>query len=388
MPTDTTRQVAQFRVPSLIVSGPGAAEKTPETLDRIGASKVVFVTDRNLRTVVEPVLRSLGGLVASVYDEVTTEPTTNHVSEILDVLEETGADGFVAVGGGSVIDAGKAAAAMATHSGSISDYRGYDRFQNSPLPLIAIPTTGGTGSEATRVVVITEKEQQVKMMLMADQLMAAAALVDPLLMVSCPPSVTASAGVDALTHAIEAYVSQRAQPMTDTLALSACASLSTRLRDAFRDGSDVEARSEIAIGALQAGMAFSNASVALVHGMSRPLGAVFGIPHGIANAMLLPTIMQFSLEGATARFGNLAEAMGVANSDQSDSDRAVAALREVQQLVGDLQIPTLGEYGLDRVEFDAALEKMAQDALDSGSPANNPVVPTADQIVDLYRACF
>src|SRR5690606_956393 len=149
---------------------------------------------------------SLGAVSAAVYDEVVTEPSTEHVDAILELLKDTDADGVVAIGGGSPIDAGKAVAAMATHPGSIVDYQGYDRFHNPPLPLVALPTTGGTGSEATRVVVITDKRRKVKMMMASDQLLAAAALVDPLLMLSCPPKVTASAGVDALTHAIEAYV--------------------------------------------------------------------------------------------------------------------------------------------------------------------------------------
>src|SRR5690606_7903088 len=200
------------------------------------------------------------------------------------------------------IDAGKAVAAMATHPGSIVDYQGYDRFHNPPLPLGALPTTGGTGREATREGASTDKRRNAKVRMASDQWLAAAALVDPLLMRSCPPKVTAAAGVDALTHAIEAYVSRRAQPMTDVLALSASKSLSSQLRNAYRNGDDVEARTEVAIGALQAGIAFSNASVALIHGMSRPLGAVFGIPHGIANAMLLATVMRFSLEGALERY--------------------------------------------------------------------------------------
>jgi alcohol dehydrogenase class IV len=385
---DSSQRISHFRAPSLIVTGPGSAEQTPNTLDRIGVERVVIVTDRNLMAVVSPVVDSLDGMVAAIYEDVITEPTITHVEEILAILKETEADGLVTIGGGSAIDAGKAAAAMATHPGSISSYQGYDRFQSPPLPLVAIPTTGGTGSEATRVVVITDKERQVKMMLMADQLMATAAVVDPLLMVSCPPTVTASSGVDALTHAIEAYVSRRSQPMTDVLALAACSSLATRLRHAHRNGNDIEARAKIAIGALQAGMAFSNSSVALIHGMSRPLGAVFGIPHGIANAMLLPTVMRFSLEGALGRYGDLGEAMGVADPDDADISRATAAIEEIEKLTRDLGIPSLGAYGLDRDEFEAVLEKMAQDALDSGSPANNPIVPTGEQIVDLYRACY
>lgn len=381
---------SDFRVPSLIVTGVGAADRTPEVVDRLGMSRVVVVTDRNIGVVAQGVVESLdsNGQLASVYDGVVTEPTTVHVDEILTELRSSAAGGLVAVGGGSPIDAAKAAAAMARHEDPIETYMGYDRFRNSPLPLIAIPTTGGTGSEATRVVVITDTDRQVKMMMMADQLMAEAAIVDPLLAVSCPPSVTASAGVDALSHAIEAYVSQKAQPMTDVLALSAAAAVARALRTAFDDGQNLEARFRVALGALQAGMAFSNSSVALVHGMSRPLGAVFGVPHGIANAMLLPAVMRFSASGAVSRYGDLGETMGVSSSYGSDEARAEAAIVEVESLISDLGIPTLGGYGLERQRFLSVLEKMAGDALESGSPANNPVVPTRDQIISLYESCY
>lgn len=381
---------SDFRTPSLIVTGAGAADRTPEVVERLEMRRVVVVTDRNIGSVAQGVVGSLesSGHLASVYDGVVTEPTTVHVEEILTELRNSDADGFVAVGGGSPIDAAKAAAAMARHEDPIETYMGYDRFQSAPLPLIAIPTTGGTGSEATRVVVITDTDRQIKMMMMADQLMATAAIVDPLLTVSCPPSVTASAGVDALSHAIEAYVSQKAQPMTDVLALSAAAAVAGALRTAFADGQNLEARYRVALGALQAGMAFSNSSVALVHGMSRPLGAVFGVPHGIANAMLLPAVMRFSASGAVSRYGDLGEAMGVSSSYGSDEARAEAAIVEVESLISDLGIPTLGGYGLERQRFLSVLEKMAEDALESGSPANNPVVPTRDQIVSLYESCY
>src|SRR5690606_2463958 len=158
----TMQEVARFRVPSLMVIGPRAAEKTAETLERLGVGKVVVVTDQNLMPIAQPVIDSLGAVSAAVYDEVVTEPSTEHVDAILELLKDTDADGLVAIGGGSPIDAGKAAAAMATHPGSIVDYQGYDRFHNPPLPLVALPTTGGTGSEATRVVVITDKRRKVK----------------------------------------------------------------------------------------------------------------------------------------------------------------------------------------------------------------------------------
>jgi alcohol dehydrogenase class IV len=215
-------------------------------------------------------------------------------------------------------------------------------------------------------------------------MVARAAIVDPSLTVDAPPRVTASAGVDALTHAIEAYVSRRANPLTDTLALAAARRLIRALPAAYADGGDVAARTDAAIGALEAGLAFSNASVALVHGMSRPLGAVFGVPHGIANAMLLPTVMEYSLPAALPRYGDLASALGAPVGEVDDAAAALGALEAVRNLARTLAIPALTGYGIERTELERMAPKMAEDALASGSPANNPRVPTADEIVELY----
>ena len=250
------------------------------------------------------------GVAVATYGGVTSEPVLEFVEGALALLRAEGCDGVIAIGGGSVIDTAKATAALATNGGRLPEYEGVDRFRAPPLPLIAVPTTAGTGSEATRAAVITDRQRNVKMLLMADALLPRAAVDDPLLTLTVPPGPTAAAGLDALTHAVEAYLSRRAQPLTDTLALAAMRTIPEALPRAWRDGSDLQAREAMMTAQLQAGLAFSNSSVALVHGMARPLGAHFGVPHGLANAMLLPEVLRFTLPGAPERFARIAEAMG------------------------------------------------------------------------------
>ena len=298
-----------------------------------------------------------------MFSGVQADPTTENVAAGLAALAAHEADGVIAVGGGSSLDTGKAVAVMARNAGTIADYAGYHRIPQAGLPLIGVPTTAGTGSEVTRVTVITDTERQVKMMLLDDHLLCDAALVDFELTLSCPRDLTAFVGVDSLTHAIESYVSAKASPVTDDWALRAAALIGANLRRAWAEPGDREARAALALGATLAGMAFSNASVALVHGMSRPIGAHFHVAHGLSNAVLLPEVTRWSLDGAPERYARIAEVLG--------ADDLVAAL---QQLNDDLEIPRLAALA-ERDRFDAVKAEMAQAALDSGSPGFNPRVP-------------
>jgi len=278
---------------------------------------------------------------------------------------------------------------MMTNEGTISDYVGNAKmFTKKPVPLIAIPTTAGTGSEVTKVTVIIDTKTDVKMMISQPALLPAVAIVDPLLTVSCPPSVTAATGVDALCHSIEAYISRRAHPVTDVLALSAIEAIIGHLRRAYENGQDIEAREKMAIAAMKAGMAFSNASVTLVHGMSRPIGALFHVPHGVSNAMLLPGVLEFTKESAIERLAVIARLINPQLKDVSNAEAADALVEEVKQLCRDLHIPNMKTWGIDKTAFDKAVDKMAADALASGSPSNNPRVPTHEEIVALYHICY
>jgi alcohol dehydrogenase class IV len=266
---------------------------------------------------------------------------------------------------------------------------GYHRIPRAGVPVIAIPTTAGTGSEVTRVTVITDSQTKTKMMILDGKLLPTVALVDFELSITMPQALTAHVGVDTLTHGIEAYVSALAGPMTDPCALSCVRLVGQSLRRAWNQPDDRDARAAMAIAACHGGMAFANSSVCLVHGMSRPLGAAFGIAHGLSNAVLLPTVTEYSLPGAPERYATVSRAFGAATLDDSDSDAGEKLLAALQQLNDDLEVPRLRDLrGVDHDQFDASLPKMAEQALASGSPSRNPVVPTADEIVELYRRAW
>lgn len=272
---------------------------------------------------------------------------------------------------------------LAACGGSITDYMGKEISGKLP-PMAAIPTTAGTGSEATQFTVITDSEQGIKMLLKGQVLVPQLAVVDPALSVSAPKRITAATGLDALTHAIESYTSRKRQPLTDTVALAAVKRIFRYLPTAYSNGSDLTARSEMAIAALEAGMAINNASVTLVHGMSRPIGALFHVPHGISNAMLLEKCLDFALEGDYPGFAALARAIGAADTATPDPQAAEALIGAVRELCKVCQVPTLEEYGIDRTAFFSAMDKMAEDAIASGSPANTMKPVTKADVIRIY----
>lgn len=323
------------------------------------------------------------------YTNVNTEPTDIFVAEALQILQEEACDVIVALGGGSCIDTAKAVAVTATNGGYVGDYMGGKTpIPISAIPLIAIPTTAGTGSEVTDVTVIANTKEDVKMMIKHPAFMASVAIVDPLLTLSAPPKVTAATGIDALCHAIEAYISQLAHPMTDTLALSAIQGIVQNLQKAYENGQDVDAREKMSLAAMQAGAAFSNASVCLVHGMSRPIGAVFHVPHGVSNAMLLPAVLEFSKNSATERLAVIARLVNPDLDLVSNHEAADSLVREIKELCNTLHIPNLKAWGIEGDAFDKVVAKMAKDAVASGSPGNNPRVPTEQEIEELYHVCY
>ena len=326
---------------------------------------------------------------SSVFLGVASEPNDQYVDEALQLYKDENCDLIISLGGGSCIDTAKAVAVVATNGGNIEDYVGMKKIAiTAPVPHIAIPTTAGTGSEATDVTVITNSATKVKMMIKQPAFMPNVAIVDPLLTLSSPQKVTAATGVDALSHAIEAYISKKAHPMTDMMALSAIQLISKNLYRAFTDGQDIEAREGMSLAALQAGSAFSNASVCLVHGMSRPIGALFDVPHGFSNAMLLPAILEYSKDACIDRLADIGRIFSSDAKQLSDDDAAEVAVQSVKDLCKSLDIPNLEKWGIPKEEFVSVLNKMSSDAMDSGSPANNPKVPSQEKIADLYRVCY
>jgi len=277
---------------------------------------------------------------------------------------------------------------MVTNPGSIEDYKGIGKIPKDGVPLVVIPTTAGTGSEATVFTIITDTKTDVKMLIGSPFVMPEVAIVDPLLTLSCPRGLSAAVGIDALTHAIEAYVSVKAQPMSDIFCLSAIELISGNLRQAWANGSNIEAREKTMLGALQAGIAFSNSSVALVHGMSRPIGAYFHVPHGASNAALLGVVTEFSLIGNPVRYAHVAEAMGENTEGLNDLEAAELAAQSINNLIEDIKIPSLKELGVDEERLDQLAPKMAEDAIASGSPGNNPRQATKEEIIELYKITY
>lgn len=382
----------ELHLPTDVVVRGGASEALGESARRLELGRVLVVTDPFMyeNGPVRKLVRNLedAGMVTIVYGGVRPDPTVGNVEAALAALREHGADGVVAVGGGSSLDTGKVVAVMATNEGEVSDYAGYHKISQPGLPLIAVPTTAGTGSEVTRVAVITDTERDVKMMMLDGNLLPRVALADYRLTMTMPRALTAHVGLDSLTHAIEAYVSSRANVMTDMFALEATRLIGRHLRRAFKSPDDEAAREAMMLGSTLAGMAFSNASVALVHGMSRPIGAHFHVPHGLSNAVLLPTVTQFSLDAALARYATVAREMGLANHSSSDEAAANQLVGELETLNGDLRIPRLRDLNVEPAHFESVLESMVEAALDSGSPDFNPRRPTAEEITALYREVY
>jgi len=383
--------IKTFKSPSMIISGVGAAEKIGLYTANLG-SKALLVTDKVLNElgVLDGIKDSLRAAKAdyAIYEEVVTEPSLDYVNDGLKIFQENKCDFVISVGGGSAIDTAKSIAIMCKQGGKLQDYAGYNNIPGPGVPHIAVPTTAGTGSEVTIGSVITDNERNVKMLFMDPALMPTIALVDPIMTISAPQNVTASTGMDALTHAIEAYVSVQAQATTDALAIHAIELIAKNLPKAWADGKNIEARSNMMIGSMEAGLSFSNSSVALVHGMARPLGAYFHTPHGIANACLLATVSEFSLCGAPERYAAIAKAMGENVEGLSVFDAADLCIDALKRLVETIKIPSLGGIGIPKERFDEVVEQMAKDSIASGSPNNNPRKCTVEELVELYYKAY
>lgn len=385
--------IATFNVPPSIVVGAGASAQLPELVKRLGAKRVLLVTDSFFATngLAEHFVKLLeeAGITVSLFSDVQPDPTDRNVRAGLEVFRASGAEAIVALGGGSPIDAAKVIAVLSNNPEPMSQYMGYHKIPKPGAPLIAVPTTAGTGSEVTKAAVITDTEHDIKMMMLDAHLMPRAAIVDYELSMSMPPALTAYVGVDTLTHGIEAFVSAKANGMSDQLALSCIKLCAQHLFTAWSEPNNREARAGMALAACQGGMAFSNSSVCLVHGMSRPIGAIFHLAHGLSNAVLLPAVTRFSLAGALERYAIVARTMGYASAEDSDELAANKLVDGLEELNRRLEIPRLRDCkGMQAEHFESVLSKMANDALASGSPQNNPVVPSAEQIIELYHQAW
>ena len=383
---------ARIILPRIMEVGKGASSKVADILKSLNASNPLIITDKMMVQLgyVEKVQQSLtdAGLSSAVFSDTIPEPTASSIDAGVEMVRSADFDSIIAIGGGSPIDSAKAISIVGKFGGAIRDYK-FPRDVSEPgLPIIAIPTTAGTGSEVTRFTVITDDSSDEKMLCAGIGFMPVAAVVDYELTLSLPPRVTADCGLDALTHAIEAYVSQKANSFSDAQALNAMKLIGQNLRQAYSDPKSDVAREAMMLGSTLAGVAFSNASVALVHGMSRPIGAFFHVPHGLSNAMLLPVLTEFSIPAAQARYADCARAIGIADISDSHDIACKKLVSELKALNKDLSVPSPAAYGIDEGEYHRLLPTMAEQALNSGSPGNNPKVPTIEEMVELYKTVW
>lgn len=385
-----TDNLQMWNVPNRVLFGPGAATETGTYLEALGADRVLVVTDEGVRAagVLDPVLDSIeaAGRSYEVFDQVHPDPTDTLVHDAADAYGAADADLMLGIGGGSSIDTAKAASILATNDGHVLDFEGSGNVPNPTPPSVYIPTTSGTGSEVGHWTIVKDSETDVKEEIGDMKLLADLALVDPELTESVPPAVKAATGMDVLTHAVEAYVSIRAQSQTSALALDSVEKVGTHLPNAveYRGGHD-EALAAMARASTQAGMAFNGAGLGAAHALSHQVGGMFGVPHGLANAVVLPYVMEYNMPQVPESMVDIAEALGEkvdrSNPASVEGYRAVGATR---RLADSIRIPrTLAETSAER----DAIPELAERALDDGSLTGNPrITDHGDMVAVLERA--
>ncbi|MCQ2582823.1 MAG: iron-containing alcohol dehydrogenase [Treponema sp.] len=369
------------------VIGEGALEQSAAYISEMGKKALIvtgkIITKSGLVQKLQDFLVSLK-IDSVIFNDLPGEPDDLMINAGLKIYKDQHCDFIIGLGGGTPLDTAKAIGAMSVLPGNLIDYAGKEIKGVFP-PLVLIPTTAGTGSEATKFFVYTDTKTDAKLLLKGDALLPELAIVDFNYTISSPVGITVATGMDALTHAVEAYTSKKANPLTDIYCLDAIKKIFKYLPKAAADGNDKEARSNMAIAAYEAGVCINNSSVTLVHGMSRPIGALFHVPHGISNAMLIVECLRFALDGALDRFAILAKEIGAAKNEDDDRAAAEKFLVALENLTKELKIPTLKEYGIDIAKFKAVEEKMASDAIASGSPGNTRKEVTKADEIQIYE---
>ncbi|HSD22097.1 MAG TPA: iron-containing alcohol dehydrogenase [Anaeromyxobacter sp.] len=382
-------QVYGFYIPNVSLMGVGSSKEAGPQAKALGATKALIVTDK--------VLNQLGvaariqgqleeaGVKAVVFDGAEPNPTDTNVADGLAMYGKNGCDAIVSLGGGSAHDCAKGIGMVATNGGNIRDYEGINKTKKPMPPFVAINTTAGTASEMTRFCIITNTGTHVKMAIVDWRCTPNVAINDPVLMIGKPPALTAATGMDALTHAVEAYVSIAATPITDACAIKAIELIAEYLRPAVANGANLEARDKMAYAEFLAGMAFNNASLGYVHAMAHQLGGFYNLPHGVCNAILLPAVCEFNLIAAAKRLGDIAVALGESIDGLPPVDAAakgIAAIRKLSKAIG---IPAgLKELGVKEGD----LPTMAENAKKDACQLTNPRTATLQQVVEIFKAAM
>jgi alcohol dehydrogenase len=375
--------------PAINLIGPGCVQEIGEEITKLGLTKALVVSDEVLKKVgvVDQVTSVLdrSGIAYSLFVDVKPNPTTQNVNDGLEAYRREGCDFIVSIGGGSPQDAAKAVGILATNGGNIVDYEGIGKSGNKSVPIIAINTTAGTASEVTINYVITDEVRKIKMVMVDPNSLALIAVNDPELMVKKPAGLTAATGLDALTHAIEAYVTKGAFELSDAIALKSIELTSRYLAAAVADGSDLTARSGMAWGSYVAGLSFSNCGLGIVHSLAHQLGSEYDLPHGVANAILLPYVMEFNLSACLHKFADIAKAMGKPVEKAASVDEAAAmALEAVRELAKQVGIPALKETTFNPADVD----KLAAQAMRDVCTGGNPKDVTIEDLKSIYMTAY
>jgi len=378
-------------VPRYMQIGKGSLNQLPEILNIIGSVKsLLIVTDKQMVKFgyvkkLQEIL-SKAGLKSNVFDDTIPDPTDTVVLNGIDVLKKNKNDAVIGFGGGSPIDTAKAIAVLSQYSKNIQDYKPPSTFDKKGLPIIAIPTTAGTGSEVTHhaVIIDTKSNNFEKISCRGEGFVPIVSIIDYELTLSKPRRLTIDSAIDTLTHGIEAYVSKKATLFSDRMALDTIRLVQENIYAVDQDPKNLDAREGLMLAATLGGLAFSNASICLVHGMSRPLGSNFKVPHGLSNAMLLPTITEFSIDHAKNRYADCSRAGNFAAPEDNDDIACEKLIKGLYKINNDFDVPSMKKFGINEKNFEENLENMATDAEVSGAPNLNPRVPSVNEMVDLY----
>ena len=376
-------------VPRYMQIGKGSLNQLPEIIKTLEPIKsFLIVTDKQMVEFgyvkkLQDIL-SKAGLKSNVFDDTVPDPTDTVVLNGINFLEKFKNEAVIGFGGGSPIDTAKAIAAMAKHSKNIQDYKPPSTFDKQGLPIIAIPTTAGTGSEVTHHAVIIDSKNNEKISCRGEGFVPTCAIVDYDLTLSKPRRLTIDSAIDTLTHGIEAYISKKATLFSDRMALDTIRLVTQNIYAVDKDPKDLKAREGLMLAATLGGLAFSNASICLVHGMSRPLGSNFKVPHGLSNAMLLPTITEFSIDYAKSRYADCSRAGNFALPDDDDDIACEKLIKGLYKMNKDFDVPSMKKFGINEKNFEGKLKNMATDAEVSGAPNLNPRVPSVNEMIDLY----
>ncbi|MEQ6931581.1 L-threonine dehydrogenase [Clostridium perfringens] len=376
----------KFFMPAISLMGADCLKDAGDQVGELGFKKALIVTDKVLGQIgiVKKVTDVLDNknIEYAIYDETKPNPTVKNVNDGLALLKEKECDFVISLGGGSAHDCAKGIALLATNGGEIKDYEGVDKSKKPQLPMVGINTTAGTGSEMTLFAIITDEERHIKMALVDKHLTPIIAVNDPMLMLAMPKSLTAATGMDALTHAVEAYVSTSATPITDACAEKAIELISNYLVNAVENGQDVEARDMMAYAEYLAGMAFNNASLGYVHAMAHQLGGFYNLPHGVCNAILLPHVQEYNKATSASRLAKIAKIMGgniEGLTDEQGADLCIDMIKSLSQTIG---IPEgLGVLGVKESDF----ETLATNALNDACSLTNPRKGNLEEVIAIFR---